>query len=89
MPTVAEITGKPFDVSAWAGLLAPAGTDTSIVERLGAEVGKALQTKITREALVSHGADPVGSTPAEFQTFITREMDTWGAIIKKADITTS
>ncbi|MDM0064958.1 tripartite tricarboxylate transporter substrate binding protein [Variovorax sp. J31P207] len=89
VPTVAEITGKAFDVSAWAGLLAPAGTDASIVERLGAEVRKALQTKATREALVSNGADPVGSTPAEFRAFIAREMDTWGAIIKKADITTS
>ncbi|MDM0003113.1 tripartite tricarboxylate transporter substrate binding protein [Variovorax sp. J22P240] len=87
--TVAEITGKPFDVSAWTGLLAPAGTDASIVERLGAEVRKALQIPVTREALVSNGAEPVGSTPAEFRAFITREMDTWGTIIKKADITTT
>ena len=87
LPTVAELTQKPFDVSAWAGLLAPAGTPASIVERLGAAVRKALETPATREALVGNGADPVGSTPIEFRTFIARETGTWSAIIKKAGIT--
>ncbi|MEJ8823159.1 tripartite tricarboxylate transporter substrate binding protein [Variovorax humicola] len=87
--TVSEISGKPFDVSAWTGLLAPAGTDPAIVERLSAEVRKALQTTITREALTTNGAEPVGSTPAEFQAFIAHEMQTWGRIIAKAGITPS
>ena len=89
VPTVAEVTGKPFDVSAWAGLLAPGATAGSIVERLGAAVRKALETPATREALVSNGAEPVGSTPAEFGTFIAREMGTLSGIIKKAGITPS
>jgi len=87
--TVSEISGKPFDVSAWAGVLAPAGTDPAVVERLSAEIRKALQTSATREALVVNGADPVGSTPAQFQAFIAREMQTWSGIIAKAGITPS
>ncbi|WP_213956549.1 MULTISPECIES: tripartite tricarboxylate transporter substrate binding protein [unclassified Variovorax] len=87
--TVSEISGKPFDVSAWTGILAPAGTDPAIVERLSAEIRKALQTTITREALTNNGAEPVGSTPAEFQAFISREMQTWAGIISKAGITPS
>lgn len=85
--TVSEISGKPFDVSAWAGVLAPAGTDPAVVERLSAEIRKALQTSATREALVVNGADPVGGTPAQFQAFIAREMQTWRGIIAKAGIT--
>ncbi len=87
--TVSEATGKPFDVSAWTGVLAPAGTEPAIVERLSNEVRKALQTRATREALTINGAEPVGSTPAEFQAFIAREMKTWGEIIAKAGITPS
>jgi tripartite-type tricarboxylate transporter receptor subunit TctC len=87
--TVGEISGKPFDVSAWTGVLAPAGTDPALVERLSAEVRKALQTNVTREALVANGAEPVGSTPAQFRAFIAREMQTWSAIIAKARITPS
>jgi tripartite-type tricarboxylate transporter receptor subunit TctC len=87
--TVGEISGKPFDVSAWTGVLAPAGTDPAVIERLSAEVRKALQTNVTREALVTNGAEPVGSTPAQFQAFIAREMQTWSAIIAKAGITPS
>lgn len=87
--TVGEISGKPFDVSAWTGVLAPAGTDAAVVERLSAEVRKALQTNATRVALVTNGAEPVGSTPAQFQAFIAREMQTWSAIIAKAGITPS
>ncbi|MGC3983632.1 MAG: tripartite tricarboxylate transporter substrate binding protein [Pseudorhodoferax sp.] len=87
--TVAEATGMPFDVSAWTGVLAPAGTDPAIVDHLSAEVRKALQTAGTREALTSNGAEPVGSTPAQFQAFIAREMKTWGEIIAKAGITPS
>ncbi|HEY4068766.1 MAG TPA: tripartite tricarboxylate transporter substrate binding protein [Burkholderiaceae bacterium] len=84
--TVSEISGKPFDVSAWTGVLAAAGTDPAIVERLSAEVRKALQTPVTHQALVTNGAEPVGSTPLEFSSFIAREMKTWGEIIAKAGI---
>ena len=87
--TVSEMTGKPFDVSAWTGMLAPAGTDPVIVELLSNEVRKALQTSAARDALVTNGAEPVGTTPAQFQAFITREMQTWGEMISKAGITPS
>jgi tripartite-type tricarboxylate transporter receptor subunit TctC len=87
--TVKELSGKPFDVSAWTGLLAPAGTDPAIVASLGAELKKTLAVPATRDFLVANGADPVGSTPAEFTAFIAREMETWGKIIKTANITTS
>lgn len=70
-------------------MLAPAATDPAVVERLSVAVRKALQTSVTREALVTNGADPVGSTPVQFQSSIAREMQTWGAIIAKAGVTPS
>jgi tripartite-type tricarboxylate transporter receptor subunit TctC len=87
--TVSELSGKPFDVSAWTGLLAPAGTDPSIVNSLSSEMQKILKVPATRELLITNGTDPVGSTPAEFQSFISRELATWGKIIRTAGITAS
>jgi tripartite-type tricarboxylate transporter receptor subunit TctC len=87
--TVAELTEKSFDVSAWTGLLAPAGTDPAIVDTFSKELQKLLKVPATRDLLVSNGTDPVGSSPAEFQAFITREMATWGRIIRTAGITAS
>lgn len=87
--TVAELSGKPFDVSAWTGLLAPAGTDPAIVASISTELQKILKVAATRDLLIANGTDPVGSTPADFQSFIAREMATWGKIIRSAGITAS
>ena len=87
--TVAELSGKPFDVSAWTGLLAPAGTDPAIVASINTELQKILKVAATRDLLIANGTDPVGSTPADFQSFIAREMATWGKIIRSAGITAS
>jgi tripartite-type tricarboxylate transporter receptor subunit TctC len=85
--TVSELSGKPFDVSAWTGLLAPAGTDPTIVNSLSGEMQNILKVPATRELLIANGTDPVGSTPSEFQSFISRELATWGKIIRTAGIT--
>lgn len=87
--TVAELGGKPFDVSAWTGLLAPAGTDPAIVAQINAELQKILKAPATRDLLIANGTEPMGSTPADFQAFITRELATWGRIIRSAGITAS
>ncbi|CAN5377608.1 tripartite tricarboxylate transporter substrate binding protein [soil metagenome] len=88
LPSVSELTGRPFDVSAWTGILAPAGTPADIVAQVGSEVRKAMQIASVREFLLANGGDPIGSTPAEFEAFIGREMRTWDRLIKQANITT-
>lgn len=86
--TVAELSGKPFDVSAWTGMLAPAGTDPAIVAALSSELRKILRAESMRDFLVTNGAEPVANTPAEYASFIEREMKTWGKIIQTAGIST-
>lgn len=84
--TVQELLGKPFDVSAWTGVLAPAGTPPVIVTRLHAEIRTALQAPSVREAMAAAGAELVGSTPAQFKTFIETEIPKWRDIIRSANI---
>lgn len=86
LPTLQELSGQPFDVSAWTGILAPAGTDPAIVNRLNQDIRAGLRDPKVIEVMKTNGADIVGSTPDEFQKFIVDEIEKWGAIIKAADI---
>ncbi|HEY9280927.1 MAG TPA: tripartite tricarboxylate transporter substrate binding protein [Eoetvoesiella sp.] len=86
LPTLQELSGKPFDVSAWTGILAPAGTDPAIVKRLNKDIRASLANEKVKEVMTTNGADIVGSTPEEFQQFIVSEIQKWGTIIKAAGI---
>jgi tripartite-type tricarboxylate transporter receptor subunit TctC len=70
----------------WYGLLAPAGTPKDIMVRLHAEATKALQTDDMKEKLATDGAEPVGSTSAEFAALIKSELDKWAKVASAAKI---
>jgi tripartite-type tricarboxylate transporter receptor subunit TctC len=53
---------------------------------LSAEVGKAMATPAMRERATQEGATPIGSSPAEFQQFLQREIAKWTRIIQEAGI---
>ena len=75
-----------FELTNWFGLVVPAGTPPERVAKLYADVAKALQHKDVGEKLSEMGADPVGSTPAEFGAFMKSESAKWARLIKQADI---
>src|SRR3954470_24755770 len=76
VPPVAEAV-PGYEAMQWYGLLAPAGTPSSIIERVHAEAIKSLGSRETRERLATDGAEPLGSTPTEVAGFIRRELDKW------------
>jgi tripartite-type tricarboxylate transporter receptor subunit TctC len=83
VPTVAEAGPvKGFEASSWFGLLAPAGTPAEIVNRLQQESAKALGSAALKERLLSQGAVPGGTTPAEFGRFIATETKKWATVVK-------
>jgi tripartite-type tricarboxylate transporter receptor subunit TctC len=86
VPTIAESGYPAFEVSTWSGLVAPAGTPKSIVDRLNVEVGKALQRKDLRDKLAADGSDPMGGSPQRFAEHIRVELAKWGAVIHDAGI---
>jgi tripartite-type tricarboxylate transporter receptor subunit TctC len=75
VPTTVEagIPNSQYDF--WLGMFAPAATPRDIVERLHAEVEKALADPGVKEKLARLGADPMTMKPAEFEAFVKREMD--------------
>lgn len=85
LPTVAESGFPGFEATAWAGLSAPRGTPDVVVKRLYDAAMKALRgpLRAKQEAL---GAQVVGSTPAQYTTFVRSETEKWAKVIQTAGI---
>jgi tripartite-type tricarboxylate transporter receptor subunit TctC len=86
VPTVAEQGVPGYDVSSWAGFMAPAGTPRPAVERLRAETLKALQVPAVRARLEDMGGEARGSTPEEMTTMVSAELKRWTAVVNDAHI---
>jgi tripartite-type tricarboxylate transporter receptor subunit TctC len=84
--TVAEQGVAGYDVRSWAGLLAPAGTPRPVVERLNAEVLRALQTPAVRQRLEDMGGEARGSTPEEMKAMVSHEIEKWQQVVADAKI---
>src|SRR6478672_4187518 len=85
VPTAAEAGLSAWEASSWFGLVAPAGTPAAIVERLHAEVAKAVHSPRI-QMLSDRGMRIVGDSPQEFGYLIETERKKWGEIIKNANI---
>lgn len=85
-PTVSESGVSGFAETIWISMAAPAGTPTAIVNRLSAEVSKALKASDIRERLATMGSEPLGTTPDETITRIRRESARYAPAIKQANI---
>ncbi len=83
VPTLAESGMAGFDLSTWYGVMAPAGTPQEIINRLNAEIQKALASTEVRDRLAVVGADPMQGSPAEFGAFIKSEVGKLGAVVKQ------
>jgi tripartite-type tricarboxylate transporter receptor subunit TctC len=86
VPTFAEQGMKDFDVPAWYGLLAPAGTPAAAVQWLNTEVNAALKDPSVIAKLDDIGALPVGGAPAQFGSFMKAQSARWASVIKTANI---
>jgi len=86
VPTVKELGHENFIVRLWYGVLAPAATPATTVNRLNAEVLKALASADLKERLTSGGIEPLTSTPQEFASFIQAETVRYAKVIKGAGI---
>jgi tripartite-type tricarboxylate transporter receptor subunit TctC len=86
IPTVAEAGLPGFDVNEWQMLTVPARTPVPIIERLHAELAKALQHPEARERILGLGAEPIGSTPKDAAAFLKNETARWARVAKEARI---
>ncbi len=86
VPTFAEQGLKDFEVPAWYGLLAPAGTPPAAVQWLNGEVNAVLKDPAVAAKLDAIGAVAVGGTPAQLGEFMKAQSARWAKVIKDANV---
>jgi len=86
VPTVAEAGVSGYEIADWVGMLAPAGTPQLIVEKLNAEVQKALTDPDTQKKFELQGLEPAGTSAKDFAAFIDAEQKKWGEVAKRDNI---
>lgn len=86
VPTVAETVAPGFSMGAWQGVVVPAGTPAPVVEKLNAEIRRALQSPEMQKQLKAQGAQTLGSTPEEYAAYIKSEIARWGEVVKAANV---
>ncbi len=86
VPTTIEAGYPHSDYIFWVALLAPAGTPGAIVEKLNAEVVKALNTPAVKEKLELLGAEPMPMAPAACDTFLKSEVARMAVVVKSAGV---
>lgn len=82
VPTIAESGVPGYEVSAWFGIFAPAGTPAAIVNRLNAEIVKIMRLPEMKERLASQGTDALTSTPEQFAAHVRDELAKWSRVVK-------
>jgi len=87
VPTLVEL-GYDVVVTNWYGIVVPAGTPKSIIQRLYDECGRALAQKDTLDRLRGTGLEPVAQSPEHFGQFIAAETKRWAQTVREARIQT-
>lgn len=86
VPTFAEAGVPDFTAFAWQGVVVPAGTPSSVVDKLNAEIVGALKDPAVRRQMQEIGLEPMGDSRAGFAAFVAREQAKWGALIRTHNI---
>ena len=85
VPAIAA-TIRDFEAIQWYGVVVPAGTPARIVERLNAEINRALASPELRARLETEGAEAAPGTPAAFGSLIDAEIARWKPVVERANM---
>jgi tripartite-type tricarboxylate transporter receptor subunit TctC len=86
VPTTAEAGMQDFQVSGWYGLVAPAKTPKSVIDRVHAETAKALQNEAVLQRLATSGSQAIGAGPEQLDAHFRREIARWDKVLKAAGV---
>ena len=86
VPTVAETVVPGYEVYEWNGVFVPSSTPADVSAKLQKAVAESLQEEDVRKRFTDLGAQPVGSTPAQFVEYLKNEDAKWGDVVRKGNI---
>lgn len=84
VPSIAEAGVPGYEATLWLGLAAPQGTPKAIIDRLNAEITRALQSPDVKSGFQNAGTDVVASTPEAFGAFIKSEYAKWVRVVQES-----
>ncbi|MET0961303.1 MAG: tripartite tricarboxylate transporter substrate binding protein [Noviherbaspirillum sp.] len=87
IPTVAESGYPNFDASSWFGLVGPAAMPKAVTTKISADIARVMATPDMHAKFIEQGAEPVGSTPAQFGDYMRSETVKWAKVVKLAGAT--
>ena len=85
-PTMVESGVSDFNITTWWGVLAPAKTPKTIVDKLNLAINEAAAKEPVRGRLAGEGADAISGTPADFQRALTNELALWRGVVKTSGL---
>lgn len=86
VPTIDESGLKGFDGGSWQGIVMPAGTPREIVNKVNAELVKALKSPEMKEKILGMGGITLGNSAEEFAAYMKAETEKWAKVVKAAGI---
>jgi len=86
VPTVSESILPGYELTAWFGMFAPAGTPPEVVEKIASEINAALRSPDMKKQLDGMGADPTFLAPVAFRGFLVKEDDRWTRAFKASGL---
>lgn len=86
VPSVAEAGVPGYDIILWYGAVMPTGTPAAAVNRLNADINKALKLQDVQQRLASLGADPLGGSAADFGAYIKSEVAKYTKVVRDAKL---
>jgi tripartite-type tricarboxylate transporter receptor subunit TctC len=82
VPTMAEAGVPGYSATIWLGIMAPKGTPQTVIDKLNAEINKVLTRPDVKEAWAQQGAAPLIMSPAEFKTYLEKDIEKWAEVVK-------
>lgn len=89
VPTISEEGLKGYEMNPWFGILAPAGTPASVIEKLSSEIAQMLELPAVKARLIEIGAQPLQATPAQFADLLKTETTKWAKLVQAEGIKAS
>ena len=86
LPTISEAGLPGYEVNSFVGMLAPASTPKSIIEKLNATIAKVLQLADVKDQLAALGATPAITTPDQFGVYLKSQLQKWVKLVHDAEI---
>ena len=86
VPTIAESGYPGFEGAGWSGIVLPAGTPRELVERISADIQKALGEAQLRDRIIDRGGIPDPRTPQGYADFIRAEIEKWAQVARTANV---